>query len=55
LFIQLKTFSQAPEAHFYNPSDLGGRDQEDHVSKPTWANTSQDPISKTPTTKKKKD
>jgi hypothetical protein len=27
-------------------SYLGGRDQEDHVSNPAWANSSQDPISK---------
>jgi hypothetical protein len=31
----------------WNPSCSGGRDQEDPASKPTWANTSQDPISKT--------
>jgi hypothetical protein len=35
-----------------NPGYLGGRDQEDHSSKPAWANSSQDPISKTPITKK---
>jgi hypothetical protein len=29
-----------------NPSDSGGRDQEDHGSKPAWAKSSQDPISK---------
>jgi hypothetical protein len=27
-------------AHAYNPSYSGGRDQEDHVSKPAWANSS---------------
>jgi hypothetical protein len=33
-------------AHAYNPSFSGGRDQEDHGSKPAQANNSQDPISK---------
>jgi hypothetical protein len=33
------------------PSYSGGRDQEDHSSKPAWANSSQDPISKKPITK----
>jgi hypothetical protein len=33
-------------AHTYNPSYSGGRDQEDHSSKPAQANSSQDPISK---------
>jgi hypothetical protein len=33
-------------AHAYNPSYSGGRDQEDHGSKPAWANSSHDPISK---------
>jgi hypothetical protein len=27
----------------YNPSHAGGRDQEDHGSKPAWANTSTRP------------
>jgi hypothetical protein len=27
-----------------NPSYSGGRDQEDHGSKPAWGNSSQDPI-----------
>jgi hypothetical protein len=31
--------------HAYNPSYLGGRDQEDCDSKPTWAKSQQDPIS----------
>jgi hypothetical protein len=34
---------QAPAAHTYNPRYSGGRDQEDHSSKPAWANGSQDP------------
>jgi hypothetical protein len=50
---QTKTLrGQAPVAHAYNPSDLGGRDQEDRGSKPARANSSQDPISKIPITKK---
>jgi hypothetical protein len=32
---------------------LGGRDQEDHSSKPAQANSSSDPISKIPNTKKR--
>jgi hypothetical protein len=37
---------QAPVAHAYNPSYLGGRDQEDPGSKPGWANSSQNPLLK---------
>jgi hypothetical protein len=37
---------QAPVTHACNPSYSGGRDQEDRSSKPAWANSSQDPISK---------
>jgi hypothetical protein len=44
--------SQAPVAHAYNPSYLGGRDQEDHGLKPAQANSLQDPISKKSITKK---
>jgi hypothetical protein len=33
-----------------NPSYSGGRDQEDRISKPDWANRSQDPILKKPVT-----
>jgi hypothetical protein len=33
-------------AHACNPNYSGGRDQEDHGSKPAWANSSQDPIRK---------
>jgi hypothetical protein len=43
-----------PVAHACNPSYSGGRDQEDSGSKPTQANSLQDPISKKPITKKKK-
>jgi hypothetical protein len=38
-------------AHAYNPSYSGGRDQEDHILKPAWANSPRDPIEK-PNTKK---
>jgi hypothetical protein len=38
-------------AHTHNPSYSGGRDQEDHGSKPAQANTLQDPISKNPSQK----
>jgi hypothetical protein len=37
--------------HTYNPSYSGGRDQEDHSSKPAWANSLRDPISKNPSQK----
>jgi hypothetical protein len=33
-------------AHTYNPSYSGGRDQEDHGSKPAWGNNLRDPILK---------
>jgi hypothetical protein len=42
----------APVVHACNPSYSGGRDQEDHSSKPAWVNHSQDPILKKPITKK---
>jgi hypothetical protein len=35
-----------------NPSCSGGRDREDHSSKPVWANSSWDPILKTPSQKR---
>jgi hypothetical protein len=35
-----------PVAQTYNTSYSGGRDQEDHGSKPAWANSSRDSISK---------
>jgi hypothetical protein len=38
--------------HTCNPSYSGGRDQEDQGSKSTQANSSRDPISKKPITKK---
>jgi hypothetical protein len=40
-----------PVAHACNPSYSGGIDQENHGSKPAWANSSPDPISKTRITK----
>jgi hypothetical protein len=43
---------QGLEAHTCNPGFSGGRDQEDHGSKPAWANSSQDPNLKKPITKK---
>jgi hypothetical protein len=33
-------------AHACNPSNSGDKDQEDRGSKPAWANSLQDPISK---------
>jgi hypothetical protein len=50
---KLDNLSQAPVVHAYNPSYSGGIDQEDHVSKPVWANSSQDTTSKLPKTQKK--
>jgi hypothetical protein len=44
--------NQVPVAHAYNPSYSGGKDQEDHGSKPVWANSLRDPISKETITKK---
>jgi hypothetical protein len=38
-------------SHAYNPSYSRGKDQEDHSSKPAWANSSPDPTLKQPTTK----
>jgi hypothetical protein len=39
-------------AHTCNPCYSGGRDQEDHGSKPAWVNSLKDPILKTPSQKK---
>jgi uncharacterized protein YdcH (DUF465 family) len=39
-------------AHTCNPSYSKGRDQEDHGSKPAWANSSWDPLLKKPFTKR---
>jgi hypothetical protein len=38
--------------HACNPSYSGGREQEDHVLKPVWTNSLQDPISKKPITER---
>jgi hypothetical protein len=46
--------SQAPVAHTCNTRYSGGRDQEDHHSKPSWANSSQDSILKIAITYQKK-
>jgi hypothetical protein len=40
-------------AHACNPSHSGGREQENRGSKPSGANSSRDPISKKPFTKKR--
>jgi hypothetical protein len=45
--------SWAPVAHAYNSSYSGGRDQQDHGSKPDWTNSSPDPVLKKIITKKK--
>jgi hypothetical protein len=45
-----KKTSLALVAHTCNPSYSRGRDQEDGDSKPAWAKSSQDPISKKPFT-----
>jgi hypothetical protein len=39
---------QVAVAYTYKPSYSGGRDQENHGSKPVWANSSPDLISKKP-------
>jgi hypothetical protein len=44
--------SWALVAHICNPSYSEGTDQEDHSSKPTWSNSSGDPVLKKSTTKK---
>jgi hypothetical protein len=45
LFFKKTKRCQALVVHAYNPSYFGGRDQEDCGSKPTWTNSSWDPIS----------
>jgi type I restriction-modification system DNA methylase subunit len=47
-----KILSQAPVTHACYPSYSGGRNQEDHNSRPAQANSSLDLISKIPYTKK---
>jgi hypothetical protein len=46
LLIKNLKISQVLEAHAYNPSFSGGREQEDHDSKPAWASSLRDPILK---------
>jgi hypothetical protein len=48
----VKSIGQMLVAHICSPSNSEGRAQEDHGLKPARANSSQDPISKTPVTKK---
>jgi hypothetical protein len=48
-----QSFCWAPVAHTCEPSYSGGRDQEGCSSKPAWANSSRDPISKKKKQKKK--
>jgi hypothetical protein len=48
--INKKHTHQAPVAHACNLSYSGGKDQEDHSSKPAQENSPQDPISKNPIT-----
>jgi hypothetical protein len=43
---------QVPVAHTCNPSCLGGRDQEHRGLKPAEANSSRNPVSKIPNTKR---
>jgi hypothetical protein len=50
--LEKNTVIQAPVAHAWNPSYSGGRDQQNHCSKPAQANSSQDPISKEPIVRK---
>jgi hypothetical protein len=52
-FMELRVvLGQAPVAHACNPGYSGGRDQENHGSKPTWTDSSRDLILKKPITKK---
>jgi hypothetical protein len=53
LSVKISELSRVWMTHAYNPSYSGGRDQEDHSSKPAWTNSSQDPISKKLITQKK--
>jgi hypothetical protein len=44
--------NQAPVAHISNPSYSRGSNEVNHSLKPAWANSSGDPTSKIPKTKK---
>jgi hypothetical protein len=47
-FLRVQIIGQMLVAHTYNSSDSGGRNQEDHGSKPAQAKCSRDFISKKP-------
>jgi hypothetical protein len=49
---KMKKMCWAPMAQTFNPCDSGRREKEDHGSKTAWRNSLQDPMSKTPITKK---
>jgi hypothetical protein len=49
--LKKKKMSWEPVAHSCNPSYLGGKDQEDHSSKPAQANSLRDPMLKNPSQK----
>jgi hypothetical protein len=51
-YCKIDITSWAPVAHACNSNYSGGRDQEDHGSKPARANSFPDPISKKPHHKK---
>jgi hypothetical protein len=51
-FLSKNWWSLESMAHACNPSFSGGRDQEDHGSKPAWANIMGDPVLKIPITKR---
>jgi hypothetical protein len=40
---RMESIVWVPVTHACNPSYSGGRDQEDHGSKPAWANSLRDP------------
>jgi hypothetical protein len=52
IYIEIGCHSWVLAIHACNPSYSGGRDQEDHGSKPALPNSLRDPISKKPITKK---
>jgi hypothetical protein len=52
ILLRKKIISRVLVAHACNPRYSGGRDQEDHNSRPAWANSLPDPISKTHITKR---
>jgi hypothetical protein len=52
IYIKKIKNSLLPVAHTYNPSYLGGRDQEDRGLRPGQVNSLRNPISKIPNTRK---